>query len=59
MTKQEIKQALISLVVGASISFLTVLLQGLVGLLQQIPTAAPGSVAGMAYYLWKTRAMLG
>ena len=56
MTIAAIKQVLVSILIGAIISFLTVLFQGLVGMLQNIPAEVPGSIVGMGSYLlkWKT-----
>jgi hypothetical protein len=51
MTRQEVKQALISIMIGSLVSFLTVLMQGLIVLLQNIPTEAPGGVSAAVYYL--------
>lgn len=47
MNKQDIKQAVISVLVGATISFLTVLLQGLLNILQHVPPEIIGSAAGV------------
>lgn len=47
-TKEIIMNALVSILVGASISFLTVLFQGILDLLHDFGPAAPGVIAGMA-----------
>lgn len=47
-TKDIIMHALISILVGASISFLTVVFQGILDLLHQFGPAGPGVIAGVA-----------
>ena len=55
MTMKEWKQAVVSLVIGTLISAITIFLQGLIELLQNIPTEAPGTIGGMAYFIIKSR----
>lgn len=55
MSKQELKQALISLAIGTAISLITLLAQYAVAWLQTVPAELPGSAAGMISYLWKVR----
>lgn len=50
MNKEDIKHALVSILVGCAISCLTIILQGLLAWLQTLPTVAPGAVGGMALY---------
>jgi hypothetical protein len=54
MTKEQIKHALISILIGAVVSFLTVLFQGLLNVLTNLPPEIPGTLIGMARYLTKT-----
>lgn len=54
MSRKELKQALVSLLIGAGVSFITIILQGLIDILHTIPTQAPGTFAGMATYLSMT-----
>lgn len=51
-----LKQALYSIMIGAIISFLTVLFQGLVDFLKDMPAEIPGGIAGAVRYLytWKS-----
>ena len=51
MNKKDLKHAAISILVGATVSFLTVLLQGLIDVLHQIPTELPGMGVSMLIYL--------
>lgn len=53
-----LKQILISILVGATVAFLTTLLEGLLGLLQDPVTPAVGGVAGTTHYLLKWRTNL-
>lgn len=54
MAPKEIwKQALMSILIGAIISFLTVLFQGLVDFLKNIPPEVPGALVGMTRYITK------
>jgi hypothetical protein len=54
MTPKEIwRQALISILIGAIISFLTVLFQGLLDLLKDLPAEVPGVLAGSGRYIIK------
>lgn len=56
MTKENLKQALISIIVGTAISALTVLFQHAVAWLNSIPAEVPGAVVGMAKYMaWVRR----
>ena len=48
-----LKQALIAIVIGATISFLTVLFEGVLDLLKQAGPALPGTIVGMGKYLLK------
>jgi len=54
--KETAKQAIISILIGASISFLTVLFQGVISWLNSLPAAEVGTVAGISRYLyiWKS-----
>lgn len=54
-TWYNIKQALMSIAVGAAISILTVLFQYAVEWLRNIPAEVPGAVVGMAKYLTSWR----
>lgn len=56
MNKDQFKQVLTSILIGATISFLTVLFQGLLDYLGSVRDTLPGAVAGMVYYLktWST-----
>ncbi len=47
------KQALMSILIGAAISFLTVLFQGIVDFLQNIPPEITGSLVGITRYITK------
>lgn len=51
--KERWKHALISILIGAAISFLTVLFQGLVDFLKDMPPEIPGSLVGMVRYITK------
>jgi len=53
MNKQQLKQALISILIGAAISFLTVLFQGLLDYRGGIKESLPGVISGMVYYIAK------
>lgn len=55
MSKQEIKSALVSLIVGFLISLITIIAQAAIAWLQDIPTELPGAVGGMITYAWKVR----
>lgn len=48
-----LKQAMVSILIGAAISFLTVLFQYTIGILQDIPAELPGSLVGMVRYITK------
>jgi hypothetical protein len=50
-TRETIKQALISIAVGASIAFISTLLNGLLHFVQTIPFDSASTVAGIAYYI--------
>lgn len=52
-TRQQIKHALISILIGAIIAFITTLLQGLVQWLQHVDLQPTGAVGGVGYYLLK------
>lgn len=49
--RKTITHALVSILVGACVSFLTVIMQGLIDLLRQIPAELPGAGAAMAVYI--------
>ena len=51
MTRENLKQALISIAIGTVISVLTVLFQYVVEWLQDIPAEVPGAVVGMLKYI--------
>lgn len=51
MKREELKTALYSILIGACVSFITVLLQGLLGLLQGAEPAVFGSAAGILKFL--------
>ena len=53
--EQTVKHVLLSILIGACVSFLTVLLQGLLGVLQNLPPEFVGGLAGATKYLhaWK------
>ena len=53
MTKENLKQALISILVGAVVSFLTIMFQGLLGILHDMIPAASGALGGAACYFSK------
>jgi len=50
---KNIKQALIAILIGASISFLSVLFEGLLNLLQDHGPEVVGSLAGVGRFLLK------
>ena len=54
MTKENLKQALISVAIGTVISVLTVLFQYVIEWLKHIPAEIPGAVVGMTKYLVKS-----
>lgn len=55
-----LKQALISIAVGAVISFLTVLFQFAIEWLNNIPAELPGAIVGMVKYLsWTSSRLRG
>lgn len=51
--KETLKQAIVSILVGAVIAFLTSLMQGALDFLQGTDLTPAGSVGGMAYYIAK------
>lgn len=53
--KQTLKQAAISIVIGAVVSFLTVLFQEFISFLNSIPSEIPGTVVAIVRYLIKTQ----
>ncbi len=52
-TKDTLRHALITALIGALISFATVLFQEFVNILKHIPAELPGAIGGMALYLSK------
>lgn len=54
--KESLKQAIISIAIGTSISILTVLFQATIDWLNSIQPEIPGAIIGMAKYLhsWKS-----
>lgn len=54
-TKENIKQVLISILIGAIVSFLTVLFQGLVEWLKHIPAEIPAVAAAWGKYLYSVK----
>lgn len=53
MNKENIKKILIAILIGAVVSFVTALMQGLIDALQNIQPETTGSVAGVIKYLTK------
>ncbi len=56
--KETLKQALISIAIGAVISFLTVLFQFGIEWLNSIPAEFPGAIVGMLRYVTKWKSNL-
>lgn len=54
MTREQFKQALISVGIGFLVSVLTICFQFLVEWLKQIPAELPGAVVGAGKYLFKS-----
>ena len=57
MNKETLKQALIAILIGATISFLTTIFQGLLDFLHNAGPAMPGVIVGMGKYLFKWRTL--
>ena len=53
ISKENLKQALISIAIGTAISVLTVLFQYVIEWLKNIPAEVPGAIVGMARYIAK------
>ena len=51
MTKENLKQVLLTILIGATINVITVLAQYAITWLQSIPAEIPGTVVGVAKYL--------
>ena len=54
MTKDQIKNALVSIVIGAITIFITQLLQGLIHFLNDLMVNTLGGTTSAGAYLWKT-----
>lgn len=52
MTKENLKQILITIAIGAVINIITVFAQFAIEWLKSIPAEVPGTVIGMAKYLY-------
>lgn len=50
-TKQYIKQALISILIGAAVTFITAILEGLLGLMKESIFSYFGTPISMLYFL--------
>lgn len=50
MTWQDVKHALLSIVIGACVAFITTLMQGVLDWLQTIPTEVPATLAALTKY---------
>lgn len=59
MTRNEIKQALISICIGAIIAFLTTFLEGIIHILQNTENNIIGSVTGSLFYILKNARYFG
>lgn len=53
MNKERLKDALVAILIGACVAFLTTLIEGLRDLMLGVPPEAPASAVAMARYLWK------
>ena len=53
MTKEHLKQALVSIIIGASVAFLTVLIEGLADFVRSNGEHVMAGLVSTAYYLAK------
>lgn len=56
MTREHLKHLLLSVLIGAAVSFLTTLFQGILDLLHKVGPSLPGIVVGVGRYLltWRS-----
>lgn len=47
-----LKQAIIAIAIGAAINFVTLVLQAVLGWLQDVSPEVPGTILGAGKYLW-------